>query len=90
MEQLKFVDSCSIVGYLLDPPAAQNEFNSMIMGLNNCMISHDLRSNPVIYKDLINKFWKNSSINKQGADGVGVVELMVKGTQVIIFEQVMR
>nr|KAJ0209035.1 hypothetical protein LSAT_V11C400186260 [Lactuca sativa] len=44
----------------------------------------------VIHRDVITEFWKNALINKLGADGAGTVELMVKGTQVTIFEQVIR
>ncbi|CAI9274834.1 unnamed protein product [Lactuca saligna] len=71
----------------MDPPAAHQEFKSMMVGLNNCRICHALRANPVIHKDLITEFWINASINKQGADGAGVVESMVKGTQVIVSDQ---
>lgn len=60
------------------------------MGLNNCRISHALRSNSVIYKDLITEFWKNALINKLGEDEVDVVKSMVKGTQIIVYEQVIR
>ncbi|CAI9302404.1 unnamed protein product [Lactuca saligna] len=90
VDQLKFVESHNIAGYLLDLPAAHKEFKSMIASLNNCSISHTLRSNPVIYKGIITKFWKNSSISKQGADGAGAVESLVKGTPVIISEQVIQ
>lgn len=89
-DQLKFVDSHNIDGYLLDPLAAHDKFKSMILGLNNCRISHALCANPLIYKDQIIEFLKNASINRQGSDGVGTVESMVKGTLVIISEQVIR
>lgn len=90
VDQLKFVDSHNIAGYFLDPPVAHNEFKSMIVGLNNCRIYHALRSNIVIYKDLVTEFCKNAAINKHGADGVGTIESMVKGTQVIVSEQIIR
>lgn len=62
----------------------------MIVRLKICRISHALRSNPVIYKDLITELWKNASINKHGAYGAGSVESMVKGFQVIVSEQIIR
>ena len=62
----------------------------MIVRLKNCRISHALRSNPVIYKDLITELWKNASINKHGVDGVHTVESIVKGTQVMVSVQVIR
>ena len=74
----------------MDPPAVHKEFKSMIVGLNNCRISHALHSNPVIFKDLIVDFWKNASINTQGADGAGSIESVVKGTKVVVSEQVIR
>jgi len=66
-DQLKFVDSHNIIGYLLDPPAAHNEFKPMIAGLNNCRISYALRTNLVIRKDLINEFWKNTKAKADDA-----------------------
>nr|KAJ0205027.1 hypothetical protein LSAT_V11C500228940 [Lactuca sativa] len=54
------------------------------------VISHALRANPVIHKDLITEIWKNASIKKHGADGVGIIESIVKGTQVIVSEQGIR
>ena len=83
-EQLKFVDSYNIAGYLMDPAAAYQEFKSMMAGLNNCRISQAFRANLVIHIDLIIEFWKNASINKLGADGAGTVESMLIGTQVIV------
>ncbi|CAI9271696.1 unnamed protein product [Lactuca saligna] len=73
-EELKFVDSDNIDGYLMDPPAAHQEFKSMMVGLNNYRISQALHANPVIHKDLINSLWKNASINNQGSNGASTVE----------------
>ena len=64
MAELKFVESHNIAGYLMDPPTAHKEFQSMIVGLNSCRISHALRVNPAICKDLVTDFWRNASVNK--------------------------
>ena len=55
-EQLKFLDSHNIAGYLMDPLTAHQEFKSMMVGLYNCRISQALRANPIIHKDLITDF----------------------------------
>ena len=74
----------------MDPPAPHQEFKSIMVSLNNYRISQALRTNPVIHRDLIIDIWKNASINKLGADGAGTLESLVKGTHVIISEQVIR
>lgn len=90
VEQLKFVDSHNIAGCLVEPPVAHQEFKSMMVGLNNYRISHALRANLVIHRDLITELSKIDSINKQGVDGVDSIESMVKGTQIIISQQVIQ
>ncbi|CAI9263666.1 unnamed protein product [Lactuca saligna] len=62
----------------------------MIMGLNNCRISHVLRSNPFVFKDLIVDFWKNASVNNKGEGGVGNIESVIKGINIVISEQIIR
>ncbi|KAL4590858.1 hypothetical protein LXL04_003803 [Taraxacum kok-saghyz] len=89
-DELKFVESHNITGYLMDPPAAHKEFQSMIAGLNSCRISYALRANPVIRKDLVIDFWRNASVNKQGADGAEAIESKVQGSQVVVTEQTIR
>ncbi|XP_023737124.1 uncharacterized mitochondrial protein AtMg00810-like [Lactuca sativa] len=49
------------------------EFKKGFVGCS-IRISHALRSNSVIYKDLITEFWKNALINKLGEDEVDVVK----------------
>ncbi|KAL4583180.1 hypothetical protein LXL04_007746 [Taraxacum kok-saghyz] len=90
MVELKFYDTHNIAGYLLDPPAAHREFQSMIDGLNQCRISNALRMNPAICKNLINDFWKNASVNKQGANEAEAIESTVRGTALVITKQTIR
>lgn len=62
----------------------------MVHGLNNCKITHALRVNPVIYKDLVRVLWDKDSINEIGADGAGTLQSTVKGKKIIESEQIIR
>lgn len=90
MADLKFSDHHNIAACLSDPPQSHQEFKSMVYGLNNCRLTHAIRTNPVIYKSLVGEFWDKASINKEGADGEGIVESVVKGRKVIVSEQTIR
>ncbi|CAI9295547.1 unnamed protein product [Lactuca saligna] len=54
------------------------------------MITHALRVNPFIYKDLVREFWNKDSINEVGADDAGTVESTVKEKMIIVSEKTIR
>ncbi|MFS7968297.1 hypothetical protein Hanom_Chr09g00795791 [Helianthus anomalus] len=67
------------VGYLSDPPPPAEYFelfNSLIVGLNNCRISHALKTNPSICHDY--------------ANGVGGIGANVKKKEIVITEAIVH
>ncbi|MFS7919112.1 hypothetical protein Hanom_Chr03g00209041 [Helianthus anomalus] len=57
-------------GYLLDPPAEYFELlNSLIVGLDDCRITHSLKTNPIICHDFIKEFWLSAKVNRRGVQG---------------------
>ncbi|XP_076904358.1 uncharacterized protein LOC143559769 [Bidens hawaiensis] len=87
---LKIADSHNVPGYLFDPPLTHKEFNSIIVGLNTCRISHALQENPVICKKMITDFWNNSSINPHGQDGVISIDSKIQKKPVGITGAIVR
>lgn len=87
---LKFVDTHNIAGHLYDPPAAHREFKSMIVGLNTCRISHALRENPVICKQMVTEFWNNASINQRRPDGIVSIDSRIQMKPIVITEAIVR
>ncbi|MFS7945574.1 hypothetical protein Hanom_Chr06g00525881 [Helianthus anomalus] len=74
--------------FLSNPPADQAElFGSLIRGLNNCPLTHALRTNPMICSNCINAFWNTAKINRQGA---GSIEATIQKTKIVISESVIR
>ncbi|MFS7910357.1 hypothetical protein Hanom_Chr02g00105391 [Helianthus anomalus] len=75
-------------GFLSNPPVDQAElFGSLIRGLNNCPLTHALRTNPVICSNCINVFWNTTKIDRQGA---GSIEATVLKRKIIVSEAVIR
>ncbi|KAF5783128.1 hypothetical protein HanXRQr2_Chr11g0504311 [Helianthus annuus] len=86
--QLEVNEFHNQAGYLSNPPADQAElFGSLIRGLNNCPLTHALRTNPVICSNCINSFWNNAKIMRQGAS---YIESTIQKTKIIISEEVIR
>ncbi|KAF5786291.1 hypothetical protein HanXRQr2_Chr10g0439091 [Helianthus annuus] len=86
--QLEVNEFHNQAGYLSNPPADQSElFGSLIRGLNNCPLTHALRTNPVMCSNCINSFWNNAKIVRQGA---GFIESTIQKTKIIISEEVIR
>ncbi|MFS7999276.1 hypothetical protein Hanom_Chr12g01164151 [Helianthus anomalus] len=78
-------------GYLSDPPSEYFEmFNSLMVGPKNCLITHALRSNPLICNDCENTFWNTTKVNRRGANGAGAIEAKVQDKEIIITEAVVR
>lgn len=88
--RFKILDNQNIVAFLSDPPLSHQEFKSIIHGINNCRLTHAIRANPVIYKSLVSEFWDKAFINKEGADGEGIVESIVKERKIVVSEQIIR
>ncbi|KAF5811715.1 putative Longin domain-containing protein [Helianthus annuus] len=81
----------NLVGYLSDPPAEHyEEFNSLIVGLNSCRITHALKANPVICIDMIKDFWLTAKVNRSGAEGSGSIDAKIQGKDIVISEAVVR
>ncbi|KAJ0659298.1 hypothetical protein HanOQP8_Chr14g0524501 [Helianthus annuus] len=86
--QLEVNEFHNQAGYLSNPPADQVElFGLLIRGLNNCTLTHALRTNPVICSNCINTFWNTAKILRQGE---GYIEATVQKTKIIISEAVIR
>ncbi|MFS7989910.1 hypothetical protein Hanom_Chr11g01052461 [Helianthus anomalus] len=79
------------VGYLSDPPVEYLcLFNYMIVGLNDCRITHALKTNPVICHDCIKDFWLSAKVNRRGAEGAGSIEAKVQKKEIIVTEAIIR
>ncbi|KAF5789073.1 hypothetical protein HanXRQr2_Chr09g0366561 [Helianthus annuus] len=86
--QLEVNEFHNQAGYLSNPPADQAElFGSLIRGLNNCPLTHALKTNPVMCSNCINSFWNNAKIGRQGASHI---ESTIQKTKIIISEDVIR
>ncbi|MFS7946162.1 hypothetical protein Hanom_Chr06g00532781 [Helianthus anomalus] len=79
------------VGYLSDHRARfYEEFNSMIVPLNSCRITHAQKANPVICSDTIRDFRLSTKVNRNGVEGVGSIEAKIQGKDIIVTEAVIR
>ncbi|KAJ0874103.1 hypothetical protein HanPSC8_Chr11g0460171 [Helianthus annuus] len=86
--QLEVNEFHNQAGFLSNSPADQTElFGSLIRGLNNCPLTHALRTNPVICSKCINAFWNTAKVNRQGA---GSIEATIQKRKIIVSEAVIR
>ncbi|KAM0057388.1 hypothetical protein Hdeb2414_s0005g00157631 [Helianthus debilis subsp. tardiflorus] len=76
-------------GYLSDSPTEYFDmFNSMIVGLNDCRITHALKTNPVICHDGVKDFWLSAKFNRRGAKGAGSIGEKVQKKEIIVTEAI--
>ncbi|MFS7911018.1 hypothetical protein Hanom_Chr02g00113061 [Helianthus anomalus] len=59
-------------------------------GLNSCRIVHALRENPVVYKSLIQDFWKSARFDALEAEGKGAIVAEIQKKVVSVTEQMIR
>lgn len=89
-DQVSLAQNHNLVGLLVKPPPKYCVFQSMVRVLNSCKITKALRENPVLYRDMIVEFWTNAQLNTSEADGIETIVSNVKGTVVVISEDVIR
>ncbi|KAJ0581189.1 hypothetical protein HanRHA438_Chr04g0177881 [Helianthus annuus] len=90
-QKLDIEASHNQAGYLSYPPTKYyEEFNSMIVGLNSCRITHALKVNPIISSDTIRGFWLLAKVNRSGAEGAGSIEAKVQEKDIVITEVVIH
>ncbi|KAF5773901.1 hypothetical protein HanRHA438_Chr13g0604701 [Helianthus annuus] len=65
-------------------------FGSLIAGLNNCLITHALRTEPLICNNCVNTFWNTAKVNRRGTNGAGAIEAMVQKKEVIVTDVVIH
>lgn len=88
MAAMKFLQNHNITTFLSDPPAAHQEFRSMIHGLKKCCLAA-FKTNPIIYQDLVREFWNKVSVNKR-ENGEDIVESAVQERKIVVSEQTIR
>ena len=89
MAELKFSENHNIAAYLLDPPAAHQEFRAMIHGLKRCCLAYAFTSNPTIFHYLVKQFWNKASVSKW-EDEEDTVESVIQGKKIVVSEQTIR
>ena len=75
---------------IMEPLEEIPQWNLLIEGLNNCILAHAFRANPVINKQIIMQFWFNAEENKEGDDGRGTIISNVNGVDIEISESTIR
>ena len=76
----------NVACFLSDPPSGFENYKSLIVGLNTCILAHALRENPIVREDWIKEFWDISSAKK----GDIVIKSKVQKTEVSVTEQDVR
>ncbi|XP_023765268.1 pheromone-processing carboxypeptidase KEX1-like [Lactuca sativa] len=89
MADLKFAENHIIAAFLFDPPAAHQEFKSLIHGLKRFCLAHASRSSPITCQDLVKQFRNKASLHKR-EDGEDTMESVINGKKIVVSEQTVR